>query len=568
MKKILSVILSAVMLLSTAAIGVSAEESTNLVISVANDLHYNMKGSAELTTKVYTEDYANVTGTGQLRLENNILIDEFLKRVAESDSSVVLIPGDITDNGLNEEHVCMAAKFAAFEAETGKQVYVVPGNHDFYTNRGGNFTRDEFKAVYAASGYAQAIAVDTETASYVAELDDEYRLLALDTTEPGISGHGVTAELVEWIEVQAKKAQEDGKNLIAIGHHNFLEHLVLSDIVHKGSVIDKSLGLAELFAKYNIKYSFVGHTHDQDITSYTGSNGNVIYDIVTTSLNAYPCAYREVSFGENVSIETKFIDKIDTTALKGKITDKTYNLATEDFLSYAYEIFCTGIKNVVLGFIDADDLKEMAGLDSEEDAELCEILDTVVPRMEEVINMPFKKADETVEGHSVESICEKYGIMLPETDYESILDLAVNVYLIHNLGDENYGILSEEFTLITTGVTAILAYGLGEVNGEQYAQVMSFACSFLGADVPVDFFKYAGSGLKKAEGIDIFVSAILSPIILEVTTDSGVADNNATLEGYGAEYEEDEELTLWDKIVNFFKKFIAYFLRILGLRFN
>ncbi len=49
MKKILSVILSSVMLLSIAAIGVSAEESTDLVVSVANDLHYNMKGSAELT---------------------------------------------------------------------------------------------------------------------------------------------------------------------------------------------------------------------------------------------------------------------------------------------------------------------------------------------------------------------------------------------------------------------------------------------------------------------------------------------------------------------------------------
>ena len=49
-----------------------------------------------------------------------------------------------------------------------------------------------------------------------------------------------------------------------------------------------------------------------------------------------------------------------------------------------------------------------------------------------------------------------------------------------------------------------------------------------------------------------------------ITTDEGTPDNNVTLEGYDAEYEEATELTVWEKIVNFFKNFFAYIARILG----
>jgi len=93
---------------------------------------------------------------------------------------------------------------------------------------------------------------------------------------------------------------------------------------------------------------------------------------------------------------------------------------------------------------------------------------------------------------------------------------------------------------------------------------MSIACSFLGADVPVDFFKYAGSGFKKAEGIDLFIAGVLTPILLEATTDGNTPDNNVTLDGYAAAYEEEEELTFWEKIVKFFKDMFAYIARIFG----
>ena len=561
MKKFISVLLALTMLLSIGAIGVSAEETNELKVTVANDLHYNHSNKATSTSTVYTTDYANKTSTGQLRLENELIIDEFLSR-AEGD--IILLPGDITDNGTTAEHEYMAAKLEAFEAATGKKVFLVPGNHDYMQHRGGRINAEKVKANYLALCYGEALTVDTETASYVADLDSEYRLLAIDaTTKPG-QDQNLDERLYAWMETQLRAAQADGKKVIAISHYNLLEHLLFMEYLHANSILAPELNIPELFAQYDVKYTFTGHTHDQDIAAYTGSNGNTIYDVVTTSLNAYPCSYREVSFGEKVKFETRFVDSIDTSSLKGKITDATYTQATESFPEYARIMFVEGMKPVVKSFVSTDKIITALKLDKEKDADICALLDELVVKANELILMPLYKADEAEEGKSIEALVAKHGVTLPETEYKDVLSFGVDVYMTYMLGDENMNILTEEFSLLTSVFNGIFKYLLEDVDGEDYAAVMTFACSFLGADVPVDFFKYAGSGVAKAQGIDIFMTAVASPIILEIVTDKDVADNNVTLEGYGAEYEEPAELSFFNKIVKFFKDFFAYILRILG----
>ncbi|MBR5826761.1 MAG: metallophosphoesterase [Clostridia bacterium] len=559
MKKIISVLLALTMIFSMGILGVSAEEVNELRVTVANDLHYSHDYKSTNTNTTYTADYANKVSTGQLRLENELIIDEFLTRVQ---GDVLLIPGDITDNGTETEHAYMAAKLEAFEEATGKSVFLVPGNHDYMQHRGGKMNAEKIKANYFALCYGEAITVDSETASYVADLDGEYRLLAIDaTTKPG-GNQNLDERLYSWIEAQLKAAKADGKKVIAISHYNLLEHLIMMDKIHAGSVLTSSLGLPELFAQYNVKYTFTGHTHEHDIVAYTGANGNTIYDVVTTTINAYPCSYREVVFGEKVKFETKFIEKIDTASLKGKITDATYNLATENFLEYSYNMFIEGMKPVVLGFVTTDKVTSMLGIDKE--AEIYSTIDTLVAKLNELIRMPLYKADETEEGKSIESIIAKYDLTLPATEHKDVITFVEDIYLAHIVGDESYGVLTQEYSMLVSTFTGIFNYLLSDISGEEYAQVMTYACSFLGADIPVDFFKYAGSGVSKAQGIDIFVTAVASPVLLMITTDEGTPDNNVTLEGYEAAYEEAAELTVWEKIVNFFKNFFAYIARILG----
>lgn len=571
MKKLISILLSVLMIFSSFAICVSAEENDPLVITVANDLHYNYNKSAAQFKGSYTDDLQHASGTGQLPLEGELIIDEFLKRAGENESSVVIIPGDITDRGLMIEHEIMAAKFAQFEQKTGKEVYIIPGNHDYLVNSNVKATPDDIKRIYAACGFDKAIAQDTQTASYVVDLNDEYRLIAIDAAynTEAVHQQGFNKALYEWIEQQAIKGQADGKKMIAMSHFNLLEHMFMVEVIHPGSVMDKTFNLPELFAKYNIKYSFVGHTHEQDIVSYKGSNGITIYDVVTTSLNAYPCSYRVVTFGEKVKFEARYIDSVDTSALKGKIPDESYQLATDDFAKYAYNMFNIGTENTVMSYISSAKVKSLLGLDDEKDAELCALLDDIMPRMKEAMQMPLYTKDETVKGCSVESILKKYDLTISESNYTSVIEFAVNVYLAHVVGDESYGLLSKEFSMITACFNAIFIYTLENVSAEQYAQVMSILCNFLGANVPVDFFKYAGSGLKKAEGIEIFVTAVISPVLLEFTVDEGTPDNNVTLDGYNAVADaEPDELDLFGKIIKLFKDFFAYLIRILSFRID
>ena len=178
--------------------------------------------------------------------------------------------------------------------------------------------------------------------------------------------------------------------------------------------------------------------------------------------------------------------------------------------------------------------------------------------------MPIYKADETEEGKSLESIGEKYDLVFPEGDFNNFIDCALELYLAHAYGDENNDILSNNYRLLTSCLTAILINTLEGVTAEQYAQLMSMACSLLGVQVPVDFLKYAGSGVKKAQGIEIFVTAVISPLLLEFTTDFNPADNNVTLDGYSVKVEQPKELTFWEKIVDFFKTLVAYLARIFG----
>lgn len=558
MKKIISVLLSVIMLFSLIpASAVAADEK--LIITVANDLHYNMEGAN--TTETYTEDYAHVPSSGQLRVESELVIDTFLEAVAENESQIVLLPGDIVDTGSKEELAYMAAKLTAFEKATGKNVYVVPGNHDYY----GGATVDEIKNIFSDLGYSEAIAVDSASASYVAELSDDYRLIAIDSCEPGESKEGVTEERAEWIKAQAQQAEKDGKKTIAMMHHNLLDHFMFSEMLHAGSTVDSSLGLAEAFAEYNVKYTFVAHTHAHDIKSYTGKNGNTIYDVLTSSLNLYPVPYRNVTFGDEVKIETEYIEEVDMSSLEGIISDNCYNLAAADFQGYAKECSARSLGTVITSYITPARIKKLLKLDEETSPELCAIVDELVPLLKEATEMPLYTKDEVEAGKSIESLAKKIRLDLVKTDYKTFKELVAATYMNYVVGDENFGVLSTEYTLLSAVITTVINYVLKDVGAEEYAMVLDYLNGYFNLNIPVKYINYTGDAIERIKGIDSFVSALLNTVVLSFTTDEAPKDSNTTLPGYTAETENEKELSLWDKIVKFFLSFFDNILRIFGV---
>lgn len=556
MKKAISIILAITLIFGMSAM-TSVAADDGIVITVANDLHYN-KAYTEKARKSnnINEDFAHVTVDEKMASEGLAIITAFLEKAGENESDCVIIPGDIADFGLKEEAEFMAGKFREFEAKYGKQVYVVPGNHDL-----SKMSASEFEEIFAEFGYDEAIANHDKTASYVVDLEDDYRLIGIDSCTPGTGKHGINAELVNWVTEQCNKAKADGKKVFAMMHHNLLEHFILGSTIHSGGVVGtKVAGFADALAKGGVKYIFTGHTHDSDVAMYTADDGSVIYDVVTATLLSYTCPYRVVSFGKNVKIETRNIDKIDTSILPEGISEAALALAESDFTEYSRICTFVGLEAFFNGFLTG---KNLAGLLKLEDEKMNGIIETVGEKLCEALKMPLEKADEAEEGKSIESLAEKYDVEIPDTDYKNLIDVAIHLYVAHNIGDENYPTYSDEVILIVRGIATALGYALADVTAEEYGAVMSFLFSLADIKVPVDFLKYAGSGIKRMEGIEIYITTVLVPFLGEFTVDNDPADNNVTLPGYPeAAADSDEELAdskgesknFWARLTDFFNK--------------
>ena len=556
MKKIISLLLSVIMIFSLLSVSVSAAE-TEFKISVANDLHYNLDAVSSSEGRYADKDFSNATMSGALRVESGAIIDAFLDAAASNGSDAVLIPGDLADTGATDEQYPIAAKFAAFEEKTGKQIYVVPGNHDYART-----TPEQFKEIYYQFGYAEAIAYDSLSASYVADIGDDFRLIAIDSCDYKVGGCSITAERVKWIKSQAEKAKADGKNTIAMMHHNLLNHFMLGDILFKGAYVDPALGLAEIFAENSVKYNFTGHTHSQDIKAYTGKNGVTVYDVLTSSINTYPCPYRVVTFGERTKIRTEHITDIDTSCLKGIITENCYNLATENFAQYAKTCLDYGYSDVADSYLTAAKIKSILGVTAENNPEMYALVDKLMPEVREIFFMPIYEEDETEIGKSIESLSKKFGITVPETEYKTFAELFIVFYQSYTFGDESHGVLSPEYSLMVASVSVLLNQILSDVTAEEYALVLSFLCGFFGIDkLPSFFLDFSANGISRAKGIDFLVTSVISTVALGFTTDEAPADNNVSLDGYGEVQTEKESLTFWDKVIDFFIKAFSFILR-------
>ncbi len=561
MKKLLSVILCLSLLLSYGVMTVSAQEE-KLTINVATDLHLDQESFGDLSAEggETAEGFDHVAKSGHLYRESKAIITAFLEKAAKDDSKALLVAGDLTDTGLESEMVALAEMFRIFENQTGKQIYVVPGNHDVTKN-----PASKFAEIFAEFGYNEAIAKDSNSTSYVADLPDDYRLIAIDSTGYKQGGACIDSARLEWIRQQAEKAQQDGKKAVAMLHHNILPHLVLIDIVHPTAVVDKSLGLKDMFAKYGVKYIFTGHSHENDIASYTSENGEVIYDIETGSMCLYPCVYRTVSLGDKVEIRTERIEEIALDVVpKAGLSAEALDLMKNDFTEYTKRCAYIGIETTLnTTFLKADFIKELIKVDSESDPEMNALIERLIPKLKTAINMPFYTADEINAGESIESVLKAYNVTIPKTEYNNLANLAVAIYQEHVAGDENMPLYSNEVVLASKGIGAALAYTLSDVSATEYAQVLGFVCEFAGVEFSADLLGLAGDKLKRFEGIELIVSTAILPLILKVTVDEAPGDGNVTLPGYAQLIEPPAaEKTFWEKVQDFFIKFFSFVMSI------
>ncbi len=550
MKKIISIILCLVFILSAVSVAFAAEG--DVTITVANDLHLDLEDSFAQSVKkrnsVSTE-YAHVSSGGQLIYESYAIIKAFLENAAQNESEFVILPGDITNNGQVAEHEFLAGMFKEFELSTGKKVFLVAGNHDYLRT-----SVAQFESIYADFGYNEAIANDPDSGTYIAELKNDYVLLAIDSTGPSHQQNAVTGARFDWIEAQLKTLKAAGKKVIAISHYNVMEHFILQSKIHTGSVLTPDdFKLASMLADNGVRYIFSAHTHSHDIAKYTTEKGNVIYEAVTNSLSQYPCAYRVVTFGESAQFRTDYVRSIDTSVVPDGIHEDAFALAQSNFLMYAKNCTYLGINLTITAYTKANQLKKILNTDDET---VNAVIDKAAAKLEEVAVMPIYKADAADGENSLEAMAEELGIDIFESDHKTIVELIVEIYQSKIEGDEKLAAYSDEMVLFTRLLAIAINYAFSDVTTEEFTHVLTYVASLLGFDISQEIINAIGSNLDTFRGAELFVTSVALPLLGEFGKDSTPADLNVTLPGYTSAPAKESFL---DKIRAFFKSIFDFF---------
>lgn len=553
MKKLLSIILSLVIALSSCMILAYAEDDDAMTFAVASDLHYADTRTEEFD--VYTPDselfwYANRRAA--MEDESGYIIDEFLRQCAENDEvEFVLLSGDLVDDGKADQsqHWAVAEKLRAFEAETGKQVYVINGNHDAAIHENCATTFDEFKTIYYEFGYDEALETVEGDCSYTADLGDKYRLIALDTCHDTASTEdGLTSEMVQWTVDQAEKAQEDGRYPILMMHHNLNDHLPLQRILSRNFIVKYHYTTATLFADAGIKLVFSGHEHCSDVADYTTPSGNTIYDFATTSLTMYPLQYRIITCTDDeIKYESATIENIDTAALNEasgyQYTDAMLNAMNAGMNDYALGFLRTGVQYR----LELSLSMEKMGIS--EDAIYYNLVKTAVDRLTGILEMPLYGEN------SVQAKAKEYNLVIPDSDYENLWDLAMTLVSMHYAGEENVDLYSAEVTILLRSVAMILKDVLaGTEDDVIFAWANEYAKAQGGDGMITEVTKLCTQTFGGVTAVEYFLCALASPILYEFAFDSdGVNDNHGTIEGYGVE----KEMSFFESVIAWFESLIA-----------
>lgn len=274
--------------LAFCAEGHAEASSSGFRAVIASDLHYI---APELTDG--GPGYQQILKNGDSKFMPYVeeITDAFLDEVLADPPDVVLLTGDLTFNGAEISHRRLAGKLQRLE-DAGIPVLVLPGNHDVYNEnaalyRGGSFERvpfasgESFAEIYRDFGPGEALSADSDSLSYVWQLNEQVWIMMLDEN----TAHdfcGLSDRSFQWIEAQLQKAREEGRFVLVAGHQNVFQH----SIFRGGYVIQGTQRLQELLRRYGVPLCLSGHLHTQHVQSEDG-----LTEIATSALCSYPCQY-------------------------------------------------------------------------------------------------------------------------------------------------------------------------------------------------------------------------------------------------------------------------------------
>lgn len=306
--------------------------------------------------------------------ESETIIRTALKTMAarakKAGVKYLLLPGDLTKDSELISHQVLASMLEDFEKETGMEVFVINGNHDVNTLQAVTYENDkkeptkaityeEFFDVYKNLGYDHAVAPKGWKGpsyryapnreqiqgglSYVADLDDDYRLIVVDSCkysfgepEPEETTGMIDADLMAWISAWADQCKKDGRTPFLMIHHSLAAHMEVEPSITYAFVLDDYMDAAEALAKMGIHYAFTGHLHITDTACVINDDGDALYDFQTDSVTGFPNTYRENKLTRFQSGKTLMeSEAVDFDA----VAKMTFDGVTYDNHTYKYRSF-------------------------------------------------------------------------------------------------------------------------------------------------------------------------------------------------------------------------------------
>lgn len=288
----------------------------------------------------------------KMLVQSEEIMQSAVEIIEHIDADFVIVPGDLTKDG---EYICheLFLSYIKEIEQSGKPVYVIPGNHDILnydavkftgkkTEHVKRITPQDFKTLYANYGYNDALFEDPNSLSYITEPVPGLLLFALDSCiynenseqNPTVVDGEFSPQTLLWIEDMLIQAIEQKKAVMGMMHHGVLEHYTDQEKHFEEYVVNNHQQVAELFAQYNMRIIFSGHYHAQDITNKTWPYKKYIYDIETGSLITFPCPIRicQITPSQQLKIKTRRIEKIESRV--------------HDFPQFAEEFIFQGIVGI------------------------------------------------------------------------------------------------------------------------------------------------------------------------------------------------------------------------------
>ncbi|MBF2423211.1 metallophosphoesterase [Listeria welshimeri] len=356
------------------------EKDQDLSIIETTDVHYF---APSLTDNGAAFKQYVAAGDGKQLAYSDEITDAFLEDVEAKKTDVLIISGDLTNNGEKTSHKELAKKLAQVE-KAGTQVFVVPGNHDINNPWARKFEKDkqlptdtitptDFSKIYGDFGYKDAISSDDFSLSYLAAPSSKVWLLMLDTAiyktnmqqgTPTTEG-GLTTGTLDWVKECSALAEKNGAKLIPVMHHNLTNH---SDVIQRGFTINYNQQVIDTLTAGNMEFSLSGHIHTQNIRTAKSTDGKEITDIVTNALSVYPHKYGNITYSaknKNFTYQSQKLD-IESWAKEHGKTDK--NLLNFDQFDYD-TFYNSGYDKAIMDLMTSDAYKTYSQSDKEKMAD-------------------------------------------------------------------------------------------------------------------------------------------------------------------------------------------------------